>query len=85
MLRTKAAQLAVRALKGRQATELAQQRWFAAQAASNEDEYSRFSKDTSRAHVTVPASISALKKDVEAFAMRFPSIGFEKATMRYKN
>jgi glycine hydroxymethyltransferase len=29
--------------------------------------------------------IDALKKDVETFAMRFPTIGFDKATMRYKN
>lgn len=33
----------------------------------------------------VPAELKALKADVEAFAMRFPTIGFEKAAMRYKN
>ena len=29
--------------------------------------------------------IKALKADVEKFAMDFPTIGFEKATMRYKD
>jgi glycine hydroxymethyltransferase len=29
--------------------------------------------------------IAALKADVEAFAKQFPTIGFEKSTMRYKN
>ena len=33
----------------------------------------------------VPAEISALKKDVESFAMAFPTIGFNKANMRYKS
>ncbi len=32
----------------------------------------------------VPAEVEALKKDVEAFATQFPTVGFEKATMRYK-
>ncbi|KAG2489006.1 hypothetical protein HYH03_012445 [Edaphochlamys debaryana] len=31
-----------------------------------------------------PAPIVALKKDVEAFSTQFPTVGFEKATMRYK-
>ena len=29
--------------------------------------------------------LEALKQDVEQFAMRFPTIGFEKSTMRYKD
>ncbi len=29
--------------------------------------------------------IDALKHDVESFAKRFPTIGFDKAAMRYKN
>lgn len=29
--------------------------------------------------------INALKDDVEAFAKQFPTIGFEKATMRYQD
>ncbi|KAG1675894.1 hypothetical protein FOA52_001551 [Chlamydomonas sp. UWO 241] len=33
----------------------------------------------------VPVEIKDLKAEVEAFAMQFPTIGFEKATMRYKN
>lgn len=33
----------------------------------------------------VPPSVKALKAKVEAFAMGFPTIGFEKATMRYKS
>ncbi|KAJ9514631.1 hypothetical protein QJQ45_028340 [Haematococcus lacustris] len=33
----------------------------------------------------VPAEVLALKHDVESFAMRFPTIGFEKASMRYKD
>jgi glycine hydroxymethyltransferase len=33
----------------------------------------------------IPSELKALKADVEAFAMRFPTIGFEKSTMRYKN
>lgn len=32
-----------------------------------------------------PADIKALKEDVEEFATKFPTVGFEKATMRYKN
>eukprot|EP00955_Chlamydomonas_euryale_P042792 352421-Chlamydomonas_euryale.AAC.73 len=32
-----------------------------------------------------PADIKALKAEVETFAMQFPTIGFEKATMKYKN
>jgi hypothetical protein len=28
--------------------------------------------------------IEALREDVEAFAKQFPTIGFEKATMRYQ-
>ncbi len=33
----------------------------------------------------VPADVLALKQEVEQFAMQFPAIGFEKATMRYKD
>ncbi|GFR45971.1 hypothetical protein Agub_g7443, partial [Astrephomene gubernaculifera] len=33
----------------------------------------------------VPSDITSLKKDVEVFAKRFPTIGFEKATMRYQD
>lgn len=33
----------------------------------------------------LPASITALKQEVEDFAMQFPTIGFEKASMKYKN
>jgi hypothetical protein len=33
----------------------------------------------------VPQDILALKKDVETFAMSFPTIGFEKSAMRYKS
>lgn len=33
----------------------------------------------------VPAPIATLKKEVEDFAMQFPTIGFEKASMKYKN
>ena len=33
----------------------------------------------------VPEDIAALKSDVEEFAKTFPTIGFEKATMRYKD
>ena len=33
----------------------------------------------------VPPEVAALKKDVEAFAMQFPTVGFEKAEMRYKD
>lgn len=33
----------------------------------------------------IPADIQKLKDDVEAFATRFPTIGFEKANMRYKD
>eukprot|EP00208_Stichococcus_sp_RCC1054_P002097 CAMPEP_0206146894 /NCGR_PEP_ID=MMETSP1473-20131121/31723_1 /ASSEMBLY_ACC=CAM_ASM_001109 /TAXON_ID=1461547 /ORGANISM="Stichococcus sp, Strain RCC1054" /LENGTH=526 /DNA_ID=CAMNT_0053543619 /DNA_START=223 /DNA_END=1803 /DNA_ORIENTATION=+ len=38
-----------------------------------------------RAHLEnkIPASIQELKADVEAFAREFPTIGFEKAEMRY--
>jgi glycine hydroxymethyltransferase len=32
----------------------------------------------------VPAEIKALKAEVEEYAKAFPTIGFEKATMRYK-
>ena len=32
-----------------------------------------------------PAELVALKADVEAYAMQFPTIGFEKGTMRYKS
>jgi glycine hydroxymethyltransferase len=31
----------------------------------------------------VPASILELSKEVEDFAKEFPTVGFEKATMRY--
>ena len=33
----------------------------------------------------VPDEIAQLKSDVEEFAKEFPTIGFEKATMRYKD
>jgi glycine/serine hydroxymethyltransferase len=33
----------------------------------------------------IPAELKQLKLDVEAFAMQFPTIGFEKGEMRYKN
>ncbi len=32
-----------------------------------------------------PAELKALRHDVEAFSMQFPTIGFDKATMRYKD
>jgi len=32
-----------------------------------------------------PSEIAALAQDVEAFAKQFPTIGFEKSTMRYKD
>ncbi|GIL88389.1 hypothetical protein Vretimale_15031 [Volvox reticuliferus] len=66
MLRIKGAKLALRALSARQGTELVQQRWFAAQPAlSNEEEYSRFSQDTSRAHVTWPKVLNASLAEVD--------------------
>lgn len=33
----------------------------------------------------VPPQIQELKEEVEAFATQFPTIGFEKADMRYKD
>lgn len=33
----------------------------------------------------LPAPIAALASDVEEFAKQFPTIGFEKASMRYKD
>lgn len=33
----------------------------------------------------VPDEIAQLRSDVEEFAKEFPTIGFEKATMRYKD
>lgn len=33
----------------------------------------------------LPASIVELSKNVEDFAKQFPTVGFEKATMRYKD
>ena len=33
----------------------------------------------------VPSEIQQLKKDVEAFATEFPTIGFEKGDMRYSD
>lgn len=33
----------------------------------------------------VPADIKKLKEDVEKLAMQFPTIGFEKSEMKYKN
>ncbi len=33
----------------------------------------------------VPPELQQLKHDVESFATRFPTIGFEKAQMRYKS
>uniref|UniRef100_A0A7S0RZ78 Serine hydroxymethyltransferase n=1 Tax=Chlamydomonas leiostraca TaxID=1034604 RepID=A0A7S0RZ78_9CHLO len=33
----------------------------------------------------IPSELKALKADVEAYATRFPTIGFEKGAMRYKN
>ena len=33
----------------------------------------------------VPPEITELKDDVENFAKQFPTIGFEKAAMRYKD
>lgn len=33
----------------------------------------------------LPSSISELKRDVESFASQFPTIGFDKGFMRYKN
>lgn len=32
----------------------------------------------------IPSEITELKDEVEAYASRFPTIGFEKSTMRYK-
>ena len=32
----------------------------------------------------VPSEIQELKKEVEAYASTFPTIGFEKSTMRYQ-
>lgn len=32
-----------------------------------------------------PADVTALAADVEAFAKQFPTVGFEKASMRYKD
>ncbi|GIL55367.1 hypothetical protein Vafri_10920 [Volvox africanus] len=66
MLRIKGVKLALRALSARQGTELVQQRCFAAQPAlSNEEEYSRFSQDTSRAHVTWPKVLNAPLAEVD--------------------
>ena len=31
-----------------------------------------------------PASLGALREEVEDFAKQFPTIGFEKGSMRYK-
>jgi glycine hydroxymethyltransferase len=33
----------------------------------------------------VQSEIAKLRHDVEEFAKQFPTIGFEKATMKYKN
>ena len=40
-----------------------------------------------KAHLetNVPPEIAELKSDVEHFAKLFPTIGFEKASMRYKD
>lgn len=35
--------------------------------------------------VQVPAPIQELGEEVAEFAKQFPTIGFEKGTMRYKN
>lgn len=32
----------------------------------------------------IPSEISELKKEVEVYASTFPTIGFEKSTMRYQ-
>lgn len=32
-----------------------------------------------------PAELGALRREVEDFAKQFPTIGFEKASMRYKD
>ena len=34
---------------------------------------------------TVPPELEELRSEVETFAMRFPTIGFERANMRYKD
>ncbi len=36
------------------------------------------------ASAQVPASVRELAEEVEVFAKQFPTIGFEKGTMRYK-
>ena len=33
----------------------------------------------------VPSEIKELKKDVEKLASKFPTIGFEKSTMKYQD
>lgn len=35
--------------------------------------------------VQVPPQVQELKEEVEAFATQFPTIGFEKGDMRYKD
>jgi glycine hydroxymethyltransferase len=42
-------------------------------------------KDFKEAVANSTPEINALKDDVEAFAKQFPTIGFEKATMRYQD
>ena len=38
-----------------------------------------------KSEVNVPPTLMALKHEVEKFASQFPTIGFERSTMRYKN
>lgn len=33
----------------------------------------------------IPPELAALRADVEAYATRFPTVGFEKSAMRYKD
>lgn len=39
----------------------------------------------SEASGTWPAELAALKKDIGAFAQEFPVVGFDAASMRYKD